>query len=187
MSARRILRIGLAVMAMAAALQAQPTTTTQETKGAAQIATSQMTGEVVLIDGNSLVAKMQPNGEFRTFNVQPGREFLIDGQTKHIGDLKPGTTLTATVVTTTQPITVRTTTITNGTAVWVNGNYLVVTLDNGERRDYTVPEGFKFTVDGKQVSVHELKKGMKLSATKIVESPRSEISTQTLVTGKAPK
>jgi hypothetical protein len=184
---RRAFIVSIALTAFAAGVHAQPATTTKETAGAAQVTTSQIKGEVVLVDGNTLVAKMQPSGEFRTFNVVPGRDFLIDGQAKKIGDLKPGTVLTATMVTTTHPITVRTTTITNGTVVWVNGNYLVVTLDNGERRDYTVPEGFRFTVDGKQVSVNELKKGMKLSATKIVESPRNEIATETVVTGRAPK
>ncbi len=51
------------------------------------------------------------------FLVQSGREFVIDGQTKHIADLKPGTVLTATVTTTTRPVTVRTTSVLNGNRV----------------------------------------------------------------------
>jgi hypothetical protein len=43
-----------------------------------------------------------------------------------IGDLKKGTSLTATVVTMIVPITVRTMTVTNGTVYYVSGNYVVV-------------------------------------------------------------
>ena len=42
-------------------------------------------------------------------------------------------------------------------------------------------------VEGKPATVHELKPGMKVSATKIVEEPQTEISTETVITGKAPK
>src|SRR4029450_4892935 len=105
---RLVIVIGVAIMAMAAGPQAQTTTTPS---GAAQVKTEQMTGEVMLVEGNLLLAKMQPSGEYRVFNVQPGRQFIIDGQARLIGDLKPGTVLNATVTTTTQPVTVRTTTV----------------------------------------------------------------------------
>jgi hypothetical protein len=46
----------------------------------------------------------------------------------------------------------------------VDGNNLVVRDQNGTRA-VTVPEDFKFTVDGKSMSVHDLKPGMKGTAT----------------------
>src|SRR5215471_12934203 len=46
----------------------------------------------------------------------------------------------------------------------VQGNDLVVRLPEGTR-ELTVPEDFRFTVDGQQLSVHELKAGMKGTAT----------------------
>jgi hypothetical protein len=46
----------------------------------------------------------------------------------------------------------------------VDGNNVVVRDQNGTRA-LTVPEDFKFTVDGKQMSVHDLTPGMKGSAT----------------------
>ncbi len=46
----------------------------------------------------------------------------------------------------------------------VAGNDLVVKLPEGTR-ELTVPEDFKFTVDGQQVSLHDLKPGMKGTAT----------------------
>jgi hypothetical protein len=46
----------------------------------------------------------------------------------------------------------------------VSGNDIVVNTAEGTR-ELTVPEDFRFTVDGRQVSVHELKAGMKGTAT----------------------
>jgi len=46
----------------------------------------------------------------------------------------------------------------------VDGNQLVVRGPDGTK-EYTVPEDFRFTVDGKQLSVHELQPGMKGTAT----------------------
>jgi hypothetical protein len=185
MTAFRAISTGLVVVAMATGLAAQVTTTAPA--GPAEVKTEQITGEVMWIDGNLLVARLLPSGLYRVFEVQPGRQFIIDGQTRLIGDVKLGTVLTATVTTTTEPVTVRTATVTNGTVWWAQGNYVVLTLANGQNRGYTVPESFRFVVDGKPASVHELKKGMKVSATKIVEEPRTEISTKTVITGKGPK
>jgi hypothetical protein len=50
-----------------------------------------------------------------------------------------------------------------------------------------VPASFKFVVEGKPASVSDLKKGMKVSATKIVEEPHTEFSTKLAVTGTSPK
>ena len=46
----------------------------------------------------------------------------------------------------------------------VDGNQLVVRGVNGTK-EYTVPEDFRFEVDGRQLSVHDLKPGMKGTAT----------------------
>src|SRR5215472_11056201 len=45
----------------------------------------------------------------------------------------------------------------------VDGNDLVVKLPEGTKR-LTVPDDFRFTVDGRQMSVHELKPGMRGTA-----------------------
>ena len=46
----------------------------------------------------------------------------------------------------------------------VDGNHLVVKLPEGTK-ELTVPEDFRFNVDGKRLSVHELKPGMTGTAT----------------------
>ena len=183
----RVLITAAGVMTFTAGPLAQNPAKTTEPTGTPKVTTSKMTGEVVLVDENNLLVKMQPTGQYRIFNVKPDRQFIIDGQPRTVKELTPGTVLTATVTTTAQPVTDRTTTVTNGTVWFVDKarNHLIVTLDNGENRSYDVPKGFKFTVDGKPATIDDLRTGMKLSATKMVSEPRTEISTETVVTGKS--
>lgn len=188
MAGRRQLITGVAILAMGlGTLHAQTATTTRQAAGEAVITTNQITGEVLAVEGNTIVGKLQPSGEIRTFNIQPGQKFTIDGLPKLLQDLKPGTVLTATVITTTRPVTVRTTTVTNGTVVFVSGTSVILRLEDGQHRQYTVPDSYRFMVNGSPASVFELRKGMKVSGAKIVESPTSEISKNTIISGQAPK
>jgi hypothetical protein len=187
MTRHRIIFTGVTLLALTGSLWAQTKSTTEKKKGSVHVESTRMTGVVDWIEGNTLVARMRPNGDYRVFIVPPDRQFEIDGQIKHIGDIKRGTVLTATVMTTTQPITVRTTSVINGTVAWVQGNYVLLRLDNGETHEYHVPASFKFVVDGKPASVSELKQGMKVSATKIVEEPHTELASNMVVTGTSPK
>jgi hypothetical protein len=130
---------------------------------------------------------MQRSGLYRIFNLQPGRQFFIDGQPKLIGDLTPDTVASTTVVTISRPVTERTTTVTNDSVWHVSGNSVILMLENGDNREYKVPLSSEFVVEGKPTSVSELKNGMKVSATKIVEEPMTEIATTAVITGKSPK
>ena len=187
MRARQVITIVLAVLSIAGSAYSQVTSKTENVKGEAKVETVKMTGEVVEVQGNWLFAKMLPLGNYSLFNVQPGREFIVDGQKMLIGDLKPGTILTGMITTTTTPVTVRTTSTLEGTVWWAQGDYVVLTLANGENKEYKVPESFQFTVSGKPATVKELKKGMKVTATKIIEEPQTQISSETVITGKSPK
>lgn len=181
----RNLVMGACVLVLPTMIYAQATT--RHAAGTAKETKSQMTGEVLWAEGNTLVVWMLPAGEVRTFNVAPGREFKIDGQVKMIGDLKPGTILNATITTKTQDVRVRTQSVVKGTVWYVKGNAVILTLENGENRQYDVPDSLKFTVDGKEVTVKDLKKGTKIVGSKMVEAPETVITTDVVVTGKAPK
>lgn len=165
-------------------LQAQTTTTKEE--GAPSVTTAQITGVVQYIEGHKLVAKILPDGEIREFNIPPSQQFVIDGQTKLVGDLKPGTVLTATATTTTQPVTVRTTAVLDATVWYASGNTVILTLEDGQNRTYTVPDSYRFVVEGKPASVRELRKGMKVTATKVTAEPTVEISSAAVIKGVAP-
>jgi hypothetical protein len=52
----------------------------------------------------------------------------------------------------------------NAEVVYVEGNDVVVKLTHGEVKHFEIPDSYKFSIDGKDVTVHELKPGMKLTA-----------------------
>jgi hypothetical protein len=171
--------------ATATAKQEMPKTTTEKIAGTATVSTQQLHGTVVQVEGNDLLVRMS-TGDFRNFTVPESRKFIIDGQEVSVHDLKPGTTLTATVTTTTTPVTERTTTVGSGKVWYVQGNNVILTMPNNENRMYKVKDSYRFTVNGEPASVHDLRKGMVVSAQKIVEAPKTEIASNTTVTGHEP-
>jgi hypothetical protein len=164
------------------AQQQVPQKTSVTTKGASSSTTEQLHGTVEYVEGKTLVVKMA-SGDVRTFTPPESRRFIIDGQQLTVRDLKPGTKLTATVTTTSTPVTERTTTIGEGTVWFVSGQNVILTLPNGENRQYEVKSDYKFIVNGMPATVSDLKKGMVVKAEKIVETPHVEIATDTRVTG----
>ena len=66
------------------------------------------------------------------------------------------------------------TSVENAEVVYVEGNNFVVKLSHGEVRQFEIPDSCKFTIDGKAVTVHDLKPGMKLTA-KITTATCSQV------------
>ena len=163
-----------------------PSTTKSSIPGQVTVHTETLSGTVVAIEGNHLAVRMS-TGEMRTFDVKSGARATVDGKEIGIEDLKVGTELTATYTTTTTPITDRTVTVGTGRVWHVQGSTVILTLPNGENRMYKVKDDYKFTIEGnKKATVFDLRKGMVISAEKIVEEPRTEIASNRKVTGTAP-
>ena len=186
---RRILKgscVVSTIFAFMAATAVAQTTTKETVKGTEAVKTEKLSGVVTYVEGNTLVVRMSTGG-LRTFNVPESRRFVIDGNELTVHDLKPGTSLHATMITTTSPVTERTTT--NGTAtVWyVSGPNVILTLPDGKNKMYKARPDMKFKVEGREATVFDLKKGMKISVEKIVEEPRTDVASNTTVTGSAPK
>ena len=97
-----------------------------------------------------------------------------------------GTTLKATVTTTTTSLVDRTVTVGSGRVWYVAAPTVILTLPNGENRQYKVTDDYKFTVAGKPATVFDLRKGMQVSAQKITEEPRTVVAANTVVTGQLP-
>jgi len=169
-----------------AAAQQMPRTSTEKIKGSATEKTEKLSGTVAYVEGQRLVVKMS-NGELRTFETPESRRFVIDGKELRTPDLQVGTKLNATLTTTTTPVTERTTTVGTGKVWYVAGTTVILTLPNNENRMYKVKDSYRFNVNGQKASVFELKKGMVVSAEKIVEEPKVEIASDVAVTGTAPK
>ena len=172
-------------LTLLATAQPMPKTTKESIAGTPTVKTETVKGTVMAVEGNHLVVRMAA-GDYRSFDVPESRRFVVDGKELTVGELKPGTKLTATVTTTTTPITERTKTVGTGRVFFQSGNTVILTLPNNENRQYKVDDNYRFTVDGQPASVHDLRKGMVISAQKIVEEPKTEIASNTTVVGEAP-
>ena len=175
----------LSMFALEAVAQQMPKKTTETIKHSTTSSTQKMHGTVVVAEDNRLVVKMS-NGELKTFDVPEGKTALVDGKALSVNELKPGTTLDATITTSNTSLTERTTTVGTGKVFYVAGNTVILTLPNNENRMYKVQDTYKFVVDDHPATVSDLRKGMTVSAQKIVEEPRTEIATNSVVTGHAP-
>jgi hypothetical protein len=155
--------------------------------GAAKVTTTQLNGEVTYVQGDYLVVRMIPSGDYRLFQLRPGKTATIDGKVMPLNQVRVGTTLTAYMTVTERPVVDRTITSLKGTVWHAAPKTVILTLENGENRQYDVPPGLKFDVDGQMRDAMELRPGMKISATKVVESPRTEVTESNVVTGVGPK
>jgi LPXTG-motif cell wall-anchored protein len=144
-------------------------------------------GEVVYVSGNDLVVKMA-DGSIRHFsNVPESARVTVDGKQLGIHDLKPGMKLQRTITTTTTSEMVKTVQSVTGTVWNVNPPLSVIlTMEDGKNQEFKIPKGQKFDVNGQMVDAWGLQKGMKISATKVVEAPQTVIAQQAKITGEMP-
>ena len=164
---------------------AQPQTTKSATMTGSTSSTREVSGTVLAVDGNTLLVKMS-TGEVRTIVASDSQRALINGREVAARDLQVGTKLKATITTTTTSLIERTTTVGSGKVWYVAAPNVILTLPNGENRQYKVKDDYKFTVDGRPATVFELRKGMTVSAEKIVEEPKTVLSSNSVVTGELP-
>jgi hypothetical protein len=169
------------------ALNAQVQTESTTTHGDASHATTVERAEVVMVDGNDLIVKME-DGQIRHFaNVSESARVDVDGQQLGIHDLKPGMKLQRTITTTTTPRTITTVQSVTGKVWHVNApNSVILTLEDGTNQSFKIPKGQKFNVDGQTLDAFGLKKGMRISATKVVEVPETVVTQEKKLTGKLP-
>jgi hypothetical protein len=181
------LTAGLICVAFALSMSAQVQTTTTTTSHAATVTTNVDRGEVVYAEGNDLIVKME-DGSLRHFaNVPDSTKIDVDGKDIGIHDVKPGMKLERTITTTTTPKTVTTVQTVSGKVFHVTPpNSVILTLDDGTNQQFKIPKGQMFNIDGKMTDAFGLKKGMKVSATRIVEEPQVQVEKEEKLTGRMP-
>ncbi len=140
----------------------------------------------VLAAGENKVLVREPSGGDHLYFVPEGFRVNVDGRDVPVDQLEPGTELIATITTISRPRTVQTTEVIRGKVWEVVGNSVMVTLENGERRQSVVPDGFKFHVGGEEKGVNELTRGMQLSATIIQQKQEMVTESTTAVSGLPP-
>jgi hypothetical protein len=186
-AARLVPVVGAVCLAFTLSLGAQvQTENNEQTTGKAKSVTVE-NGEVVYVSGNDLVVKMA-DGTIRHFpNVPESARVTVDGKQLGIHDLKPGMHLQRTITTTTTSKVMTTVQSVTGT-VWNVSPPLsvILTLEDGKNQQFKIPKGQKFNVDGQMVDAWGLKKGMKISATRVVEAPETVVTQQAQVTGSMP-
>lgn len=182
-----LLATGFVCLLLSAVAMAQVQTETATSKGQPTVETTVERGEVVNVSGNDLVVKME-DGQIRNFlNVPESTRVTVNGQQLSIHELKPGMKLERTITTTTTPQTVTTVKKVTG-RVWqvMPPNSVTLTLEDGTNERFNIPQGQKFNIDGREVDAFGLKKGMTVSATKIVTAPEKVVTQQRKVTGEMP-
>lgn len=179
--------IGTLCAILAISMSAQVQTKTYSTTEDASVKTQVQSGEVVTVSGNDLVVKMA-DGSLRHFaNVPESASVTVDGHQLGIHDLKPGMKLERTITTTTTPKTITTVQSVTGKVWFVNPpNSVILSMPNGKNQQFKIPNKQKFNVNGQMVDAWGLKKGMKISATKVVEVPVTDVSQTRTVTGELP-
>jgi len=182
-----VLGVGVVCMAVTLSLSAQVKTDTTAAMGKAAVQTKVESGEVVTVSGNDLVVKMS-DGSLRHFaNVSESARVTVDGQQLGIHDLKPGMKLQRTITTTTTPKTITTVQSVTGTVWFVSPpNSVILTLADGSNQKFKIPKNQRFNINGQMVDAWGLKKGMQISATKVVEAPVVVVAQKSNVTGEMP-
>jgi hypothetical protein len=166
--------------------RAQDTSNTTVRHGPSEYDTSVRNAEVVYIAGNDLVLKLD-DGRVEHMVVPDSDKFHVDGREVSVHDLKAGTKLTETIITTTIPRMVTTVRTIEGKVWHVNPpSSVVLSLPDGTNKRYKIPTDQKFTINGQEKTAFDLKKGMNISATVITDSPETVMSRSKKVTGQAP-
>ena len=152
----------------------------------AQTTTQRLEGTVLYVQGDTLVVKMA-DGTVREFHPQAGFTFNVDGKATPLSELKPGTKLVADVTTTEDTRVVVYEEVKSGKVVEKVGQTLVVRMQNGEVKKFTnVSSDVTFTVDGKPMTIFEIKPGMNLDAHIITEQTEIVTDRQIVASGSGP-
>jgi LPXTG-motif cell wall-anchored protein len=181
------LAAGMICLAFALSLSAQVQTETNTASQTPSSTTKTVGGTIVYVNGNDLILKMDDGTLKHISNVSPTQTATVDGKEITIKDAKVGMHLTKTITTTTTPKIITTTQSVTGTVWQVSPpNSVILTLDDGKNQQFKIPKGQKFNVDGQETDAWGLRKGMKISATRVVEAPETVVTQQAQISGTMP-
>jgi LPXTG-motif cell wall-anchored protein len=182
-----MLSMGAFILAAVAAASAQVQTTTNTTEQPSTQQVQVENAEVLYVKGNDLILRMSDGSIRHVSNVPDSARATVDGQEIGIKDVKVGMKLQKTTITTTTPTVVTTVQTVKGKVFHVQSpNSVILTLENGENQQFEIPKGQKFMVDGEEKDAWGLKKGMMVSATRIVEEPITVMEQEIKVSGQMP-
>jgi hypothetical protein len=181
--------LGGSVVCLALSLSAAAQVQTQKTEAHGPTAREVTVerGEIVYINGNNVVVKME-DGSFRHFdNVPESTTVMVEGKQINIHTAKVGMKLEKQTIMSTTPKVITTVETVTG-KVWhiTPPTTVILTLENGENQSFKIPNGQKFMVDGVEKDAWGLKKGMKIQAQRVIEVPETVVTQEVRRTGKMP-
>src|ERR1700689_3999640 len=177
--------IVLALVAFGTAA-AQDSSVTTINHGQPSFDTQVKNAEVVCVEGNDLVLKLE-NGRVDHLVVPDSDKFTIDGKQISVHELVPGTKLTQTITTTTTPRYVNSVRTIEGKVWHVNApKSLILTLPDNTNQVYNIPNHAKFVIEGRQKTVFDLRKGMKIKATIVTDDEHTVVEQSKFAFGQAP-
>src|SRR5215469_1413184 len=181
------LAVGAMFLAFVVSVGAQVQTETSTSSGPATKQVKVERGEIVYVGDHDLVIKMEDGSLRHISNIPDSATAIVDGKEVGIKDAKVGMKLQKTITTTTTPKTITTVKTVTG-KVWhvTPPNTVILTLEDGTNQQFKIPKGQKFNVDGQMLDAFGLKKGMRISATKVVEEPVTVVEHEAQVSGSMP-
>jgi hypothetical protein len=169
------------------AVRAQDTSTTTVRHGESSFDTEVRNAQVVYVEGNDLVLKME-DGKIEHLVVPDSDRFTISGNEVSVHELTPGTKLTQTITTTTTPRYVTSVRTLKG-KVWhvsPHRSTVILTLPDGTNQSYTIPAHAKLTIGGTTKTAYDLRKGMNLEATVITDDTHTVVERNKSVVAELP-
>ena len=182
----RVIALAFAAAATGLFAAAQQTTTTSVAHEPVSKTTQTESGVVTYVSGNTLVVKRDDDGQLVTFQVPPGKTVDVGGKQVGMADLKVGTHLTRKITTTTTEKVITAITTIKGKVWFVNPPTTVIVSTPEGNKQYKVPPGTMFDVNGTKQTVFHLKKGMDIDATVVQTTPETVVSHTRSVSGSAP-
>ena len=141
-------------------------------------------GTVVYVSGNDLIVRMADD-QLKHFVVPSDSKFTVDGKEIGVQDLQPGTKLTQTITTTVEEQMVTHVQTVDAKVLEVKPPHLTIAM--GDKEKYmTVPEGTRFTINGKEMGLSDLRAGMHLKGTVVTAVPTTVAVRSNKVTGQTP-
>lgn len=178
--------VAITCLVCATVVVAQIKTSKTEVPGQASQQVTVERGEVIYVIGNDLVVKME-NGDIRHFTVPDNAKAMVNGKELTLRDLKPGMKLERTITTTTAQKTVKTVKTGTGTVVnIVPPLSITLRFEDNTVQSFKIPKNQVFVVDGQKMDAFKVKKGMRITATRIDEEPLTEVSSSKQITAAVP-
>jgi LPXTG-motif cell wall-anchored protein len=184
---KTVLAVGAVYLVFALNMRAQVQTTTSTEHGQATKDVKVERGEVVWVSGNDLIVKGEDGQILHFPNVPDSTKVNVDGRQLSVHELQPGMKLQRTITTTTTPKTITTTQNVTGT-VWhvTPPTSVILRLEDGTNQQFRIPRGQKFMINGRETDARDLRRGMTVTATRVVEEPITVVDQQRHITGTMP-